>query len=332
MALHADGAVLAGSRGPWYPEAVHRRRNHERGAAGIAVVVALAVLVVIVPLVLHVAHKRRAFLPFDVDAAFPPGRALVGGEAFASAAAALMRHELDSPTGWRPNDFVLWGPAVLADNNANRQRGIIVAVRESVRVLRDHLTKVSATEFDENLRAADTLLRNDETKFWFPSAESRFREAVRRLDAYVAGLEGPRRTSKPLEGRNVEAIRLFQAWTDLLGDVHANLFKETEPDGSWIPPWRTDDYFYHAQGVAHVLHHLTRAVRREYEQHWGDRKTLLRLLDEIASALGTAAHLKPFVVLDGSADGIFANHRRNLDGYIVDARQKMYSIREELEK
>jgi hypothetical protein len=37
-------------------------------------------------------------------------------------------------------------------------------------------------------------------------------------------------------------------------------------------------------------------------------------------------------VLDGSADGLFANHRRNLDAYVVDARQLMYSVREELEK
>jgi hypothetical protein len=29
---------------------------------------------------------------------------------------------------------------------------------------------------------------------------------------------------------------------------------------------------------------------------------------------------------------VLANHRRNLDTYITEARQKMYSIREELEK
>ena len=48
--------------------------------------------------------------------------------------------------------------------------------------------------------------------------------------------------------------------------------------------------------------------------------------------LGEAAVLKPLVVLDGPPEGLRANHRRNLDGYITEARQKMYSIREELEK
>jgi hypothetical protein len=42
--------------------------------------------------------------------------------------------------------------------------------------------------------------------------------------------------------------------------------------------------------------------------------------------------MKPLLILDGAADGVFANHRRNLDAYLVDARQKLYSIREELEK
>jgi hypothetical protein len=37
-------------------------------------------------------------------------------------------------------------------------------------------------------------------------------------------------------------------------------------------------------------------------------------------------------VLDGSDAGLTANHRRNLDVYIAEARQKIYSIREELEK
>ena len=42
--------------------------------------------------------------------------------------------------------------------------------------------------------------------------------------------------------------------------------------------------------------------------------------------------MKPLIVLDGSDAGLTANHRRNLDVYIAEARQKIYSIREELDK
>ena len=307
-------------------------RSRSRGNALVGILVVVALVLLAVPIALHVTQKRHARLPVDVLAEYPPGRPFVPGEIYANTVAAIMEHELSGLSGWRPNDFLLWGPRVLADNNANRQLGIIQAVRESVRVLKDHLTKVSATEFDPNLVAADTGFRNDAQRLWLPSAESRFRDGVRALRRYVEGLRATPPTSKPISRRNVELIRLYQTWSDMLGDAHANLMKEREPDGTTVPPWRSDDYFYHAQGYAHVMHHLSLAVEREYAEDLAGRPTVAELVREVAEALGRAAAMKPLVVLDGSPDGLFANHRRNLDVYIVDARQRMYSIREELEK
>jgi hypothetical protein len=299
----------------------------DRGNALVRVVVALAALgLAATPLVLHVSQRRHDRLPFDVDATFPPERTLVGGEAFATTAAELMAHELESATGWRPNDFFLWGPGLLADNNASRQLGIIQALRESVRVLKDHLTKVSSDEYDANLVAAETAFRNDPLKLWLPSAESRFREGVARLRAYVAGLRATPPTSRPVNRRNVELIRLFQTWSDLLGDAHAQLYRAD------VGFFRTDDVFYHAQGVSHVLHHLSRAIAREYAPELDSRPVLHTLLVEVTAALGHAAVMKPLVVLDGGPESVLANHRRNLDAYVTEARQKMYSIREGLEK
>lgn len=278
------------------------------------------------PFGFHFAQTRHNVLSFDSDVEFPPERQLVGGEVFASTLAAVVEQELEGWTGWRPNDFIAWSPSLWADNNANRQLGIILAVRESTRVFRDHLTKVSATEYDPNLVDADTKLRNDEYKFWFPSAESRFREAAKSLRAYVAGLAQTPPVSKPLNRRNVELIRLLQTWTDMLGDAHSNLLRD---DASFFA---TDDYFYHAQGVTHVMYHLMRALRREYAASLAGRETVQSMMDHVIASLGTAAVMKPLVVLDGSPSGLFANHRRNLDAYLIDARQLMYSIREELEK
>ncbi len=301
----------------------------ERGWAtwgGIAAIVIIVLLCIGGPLVLHFGQKRHDRLAWDMNAQFPPNQPIVGGEVFATAVIAIMEHELDGITGWRPNDFVLWGPHLWADNNANRQLGIIQALRESVRVFKDHLTKVSSNEFDQNLVAADTAFRNDAEKFWLPSAESKFREGIRHLRAYIDGLKTTPPRSRPINQRNVELIRLFQAWSDLLGDAHANLYREPES------VWRTDDDFYHAQGYAHVMFHLVRAVGREYEHEFETKPVVRTLFDEVAVALGQAAVMKPLIVLDGAPDGLFANHRRNLDAYINEARQKMYSIREELEK
>ncbi len=298
---------------------------------GLRLGVALAcILAAAVPGILHVSQIRHDRLPFDVDTAFPPDRVVVPGTVFAATVRALIDHELTSPTGWRPNDLALWGPGLWADNNANRQLGIIMAVRESMRVLKDHLTKVSSTEYDPNLVEADTAFRNDATRFWLPSAERKLRDGVAALERYGAGLATTPPTSKPISGRNVELIRLFQTWGDLLGDAQANLVKEREANGSSIPWWRTDDYFYHAQGVAHVLHHLTRAIRHEYAADLAGDPALRGLVEQLVDTLRTASTMKPFMVLDGGPAGLLANHRRNLGAFIADARQKMYSIREEL--
>jgi hypothetical protein len=289
-------------------------------------VIVILVCAVVGPLVLHFGQKRHDVLSFNVAQTFPTDKPIVGGEVFATTVIALMEHELNGTTGWRPNDFFLWGPHLWADNNANRQLAIIQAVRESVRVFKDHLTKVSSNEFDRNLVEADTDFRNDAERFWLPSAESKFREGVGHLRAYVDGLKTTPPTSRPINQRNMELLRLFQAWGDLLGDAHARLYKEP------VSAWDDDDDFYHAQGFAHVIHYLALAVGREYQHAFETKPVVRTLLNEVADALGQAATLKPLIVLDGRQDGLLANHRRNLDAYITEARQKIYSIREELEK
>ncbi|MGH7788512.1 MAG: DUF2333 family protein, partial [Candidatus Binatia bacterium] len=283
--------------------------RNDRGNAAVYMVAAVLIALLVGLLSLHFTQKRHNHLPYDVQAAYPPDKQLVGGEAFASTAAALIDHELHGGSGWRPNDFFLWGMTLGPDNNANRQLGIIQALRESVRIFKDHLTKISSNEYDANLVAADLTLRNDEYKFMLPSAESKFEDGMQALRKYVSGLEQTPPKSKPLNRRNIELIRLFQQWSDQLGDAHANLFKETEPDGSGVAAWHTDNYFYHAQGMAHVMHHLTKAIRREYEKELASRPGLLQVFDEVIAALGRGAELKPLVVIDGGPDNIFANHR-----------------------
>jgi hypothetical protein len=287
------------------------------GGAALALITAL----LLGTLVLHIGQVRHNRLEFEPD--IPEA---VAGERFASAIIAIVEHELGGFTGWRPNDFLLWGPSVVADNNANRQLGIIMAVRETVRVLKDHLTKVSSDPYDPKVVAAENFFRNDAERLWIPSAESRFRDGVQALREYVAGLRTTPPTSRPMNLRNIEAIRLFQMWTDMLGNAHAMLYR------SEAGFTESDDLFYQAQGVAHVMFHVMRALELEYRQELAGRPILQTLFEEVIGALGPAATLKPLFILDGDPESIFANHRRNLDAYVAEARQKMYSIREELEK
>ena len=292
----------------------------------------LAALILVINLALHFGQIHHDRLDYNVDTAFPPDKPFVPGEIYATTLAEIMEHELDTGFGWRPNDFFLWGPHVMADNNANRQLGIIMAVRETMRVFKDHLTKVSSNEYDQNLVIADTDFRNDAEKWILPSAEGKYRDGIAHLRAYVAGLHAKPEASRELVQRNVELIRLMQSWTDMLGDAHAMLYMMRKPDGSPIHSWEDDNYFYHAQGYAHVMYYMMFALRREYADAIKADPVLQTLFDEAIEPLGRGATMKPLIVLNGAPDGIFANHRRNLDSYIAEARQKMYSIREELQR
>ena len=283
-------------------------------------------------LAIHFGQKYHDRLGYNIDEVFPPGKPTVPGEIYASTLAAIMDHELHTGFGWRPNDLFFWGPKVGADNNADRQLGIIQAVRETMRIFKDHLTKVSSNEYDPNLVIADTDFRNDALKWILPSPEGKYDDGVQHLRMYVAGLHTDPPSSRPLNTRAVEMISLLQTWTDLLGDAHANLYRTTKDDGSPVHSWDCDHYFYHSQGYAHVIYHMMQALEREYSGQLKDDPVLKTLLDDSIDALGKAAVMKPIVVLNGAPDGIFANHRRNLDGYITEARQKILSLREELER
>jgi hypothetical protein len=283
-------------------------------------------------LALHFGQKSHNRLDFHIAEQFPPDKPAVPGEIYAATLAAIMDHELHTGFGWRPNDFPLWGPKIAADNNSDRQLGIIQAVRETTRIFKDHLTKVSSNQFDPNLVIADTDFRNDAEKFVLPAPEGKYNDAIQHLRAYVAGLRTTPPSSRELNTRAVELIRLFQTWTDLLGDAHANLYRSVKDDGSPVHSWDCDHYFYHAQGYAHVMYYMMQAIEREYAGQIKDDPVLKTMITETEDALGKAAMLKPLIVLNGSPAGLFANHRRNLDAYISEARQKMYSIREELQR
>ena len=256
----------------------------------------------------------------------PADQAYAPGAAFGNAAARLIEHELSGTTGWRPNDLFFWGPRVAADNNANRQLGILQALRETLRLFKDELTKVSTDVYDKNLVEADNLLRNDPYKWMFPSAESRYREAVKRLDAYVAGLRGDNPTSRPIITRNSELIPLLTAWNVLLGTGHADLYKT---DTDWL---QVDDDFYRVTGYCHVIANMLPAVEHEYRTELDSRPGLRAMFQEIHAPLARCAVIAPVYVFNGRDSGMLANSRRNLDAYVNEARQKIYSIRDELEK
>ena len=286
--------------------------------------VLMALVFLVSPIVLHLGQKAHNELEIDWIGAVPEGS--LPGVAFGTGTATIMDTELRGTTGWRPNDLILWGPMLMADNNSNRQMGILQALRETVRVFKDHLTKISSDEYDENLVQADNLLRNDPEKWAFPSAEDRYGKAVERLEAYVEGLQEEPATSRQINARNVELMRLIQVWSDLLGSAHSDLLRDE------VPWFEVDDVYYRTTGYCHVMAQMMPAIKIEYSRELDSRPILGTLFNEAAEPLARCGAMKPLVVLNGGDTSFLANHRRNLDAYVTEARQKFYSIREELDK
>ena len=78
---------------------------------------------------------------------------------------------------------------VLLDNMPNFQLGVLEVVRYNVRVVRDNLSRMRTTDrLDPSAEAAFTNLSNDPFKWWFPSAESKWKEALAKLETYNQNL------------------------------------------------------------------------------------------------------------------------------------------------
>jgi hypothetical protein len=245
----------------------------------------------------------------------------------------------DMADNWLPND-IFW-PTALLDNMPNFQLGVLEVVRYNVRVLRDNLSRMRTTDrLDQSAEAAFTNLSNDPFKWWFPSAESKWKLALAQLETYNRNLASGK---SHFYARADNLIELLNQYLSLMGGVNTRLInaprdlkttigiEEQKDKTSPAPsvdidiPWtQIDDNFYYAQGVAYALHESFRAIRVDFNEVLKDKNSLT-LVDKILEILGRC-NFEPLIVFNGDPDSIFANHSLNLSGIFNDARQKMNSL------
>lgn len=241
---------------------------------------------------------------------------------------------------WLPND-VFW-PTVFLDNMPNFQIGQLEVVRYNIRVLRDNLSRMRTTDrLDPDVDAAFTSLSNDPYKWWFPSAESKWRAAERHLEAYHSNLVSGRASFYP---RADNLAQLLEQYASLMGGVNTRLINapgdisrtlildsdagESNAGSGVVEidiPWhKVDDNFYYAQGVSYALYESFQAIRKEFRDVLVDKNSV-KLVEKILENLGRC-QFEPLVVFNGDPDSIFANHSLNLSGVFNDARQKIDSL------
>ena len=264
--------------------------------------------------------------------------AKVKGTAFVRTNQMLIQQMLDN---WLPND--LYWPTVFLDNMPNFQIGELEVVRYNIHVLRDNLSRMRTTDkIDSKVEETFTALSNDPHKWWFPSAESKWQDAYNDLEVYYQNLLAGVSHFYP---RGDNLIELVDDYASLMGGVNTRLINAPQRSGTVLPvdagdkgngkkgtqlvsiniPWRQiDDNFYYAQGVAYALYESFRAIKIDFSRVLEEKNAMV-LVDKILENL-KRCYFEPWIVFNGSAQSIFANHSLNLSGVFNDARQKINSL------
>ncbi len=241
---------------------------------------------------------------------------------------------------WLPNDY-FW-PTALLDNTPNFQLGELEVIRYNVRVLRDELSRMRTTDkLDPSAELAFTALSNDPYKWWFPSAESKWEEGFKNLEAFYQNLQSGKSHLYP---RADNLVELLNQYASLMGGVNTRLInaprdmdktlavdEDTEDSAEGtkmvainIPWYHIDNNFYYAQGVAYTICESFKAIRIDFNDVLVD-KNCLKLVDKVLESL-ERCNFEPLIVFNGDPGSIFANHSMNLSGFFNDARQKVNSL------
>jgi hypothetical protein len=291
------------------------------------VVVVLLALFFFVIIVMIINSRKPDFL------AQRPGDPKIKGTYFIKTNLALVEQMLGN---WLPND--LFWPTIFLDNMPNFQIGQLEVVRYNMRVLRDNLSRMRTTDkLDPYAEAAFTALSNDPYKWWFPSAESKWKLSYKNLQSFYENLLKRDSNFYPRADNLVELLNQYLslmggANTRLInapGDIKKTLSIEKDKEGQRLVdidiPWsKIDDNFYYAQGIGYALYESFRAIKIDFRDVLMDKNSM-ELVDKILEDL-ERCYFEPLIIFNGDPDSIFANHSLNLSGVFNDARQKMNSL------
>jgi len=245
---------------------------------------------------------------------FTPKMSKAEGVSFVEVNRELTRIELDSFTGWTPNDYLPL--TAFLDNKQHFQLGVIETVRFSVRVLRDNLSRQRTTDqIDDDVKKAFEFYSNDPNKWIFPSYEGRLNEASQALESYAERLKSGKARFYP---RSDNLIQLLDQFASLLGGTTTSL---TDENLGWL---ETDDRFFYSKGIAYAMYVEMQAVQKDFhdilKKNDGEELTAA-IISELRDTW-----FEPTVVFNGAKDGVYANHLKNLSSDLLSIRQKLNSL------
>ena len=290
---------------------------------------------------------------FSVEQKAAERLALIGNESVVGSTTAVAlitvaETLLEKPGGYLSNDVS--PPGIYLDNIPNWEFGALVQVRDLARAFRESFSRSqSQSTEDPDLIISEPNFHFNNDSWLFPPTESEYREAIERLDSYLARISDPANTDAQfyaradnlanwllavesrlgsLSQRLSASVRAQRVNTDTAGEVGAAQSTPVSSESSVKTPWlQIDDIFYEARGATWALMHFLQAVEVDFQDVLEDKNAGASLSQIIRDLEASQRSIFFPVILNGSGFGIFANHSLTMANYISRANAAIIDLR-----
>lgn len=278
---------------------------------------------------------------------------VVVGSATTSAVIESARVMLEKRGGYLSNDKL--PPGVFMDNIPNWEFGVVTALRDMTRALRNEFSRSQTQSVeDKDLQEAEPLFSSPNDRWLLPSSESQYRKAIERIDSYATRLADNdqddaqfyARADNLAEFLSVVSTRMgslsqrlsasvgqLRIDTDLANDASAQQSKPAAESRIVRTPWtQIDDNFYEARGYTWALREQLEAIRVDFGPVLRDKNAMISLEQVIREIEEAQKSLSSPIVLNGSPFGFFGNHSLVLANYISRANAALIELRDLLRR
>jgi len=255
---------------------------------------------------------------------------------------------LHKPGGYLSNDIA--PPGLLLDNIPSWEHGVLVQIRDIVRVLRNDFSMAQSTSTeDKDLAQAEPSFNNDSQKWMWPSSESKYQEGIDSLYRYLTRLMDNNKQDAQFFSRADNLVDWLQVVEkrlgslsqrlsasvgqervniDLAGDAQAQQ-ATTSPDNllvktSWF---EIDDVFYEARGTAWALTNILYAINDDFHPVLKKKNAQISLKQIIRELEATQVTVWSPIILNGSGFGMTANHSLVMASYISRANTAIIDLK-----
>jgi len=253
---------------------------------------------------------------------------------------------LNKSGGYLSNDKL--PPSVFMDNMPAFEFGALQQIRDLSLALRNDLSRSQSQSVEDvDLVKAQPSLNFDNTRWFFPSAESEYTKALvhfkqyrlrltntssnaqfyARADNLSEWLQEIEKRLGSLSQRLSASVGQERLNTDLAGDNAATqstvALSHQLNKTSW---WKLDDVFYEARGSSWALIHFLKAVEIDFYSVLEKKNALVSLRQIIRELEQTQETIWSPMILNGSGFGPMANHSLVMANYISRANAAIIDL------